>query len=144
MLRTPLFLPNFPQSPLLKVSRKCGRISLTTYLTTTAKSSTEYPGLAKFGIAPGLGPGDRGFKSRSPDQNRQFSSRKPAVLTFRKDFSLFIAVHILTYHSDPKSDLQYEISHSVNSSLYSDLHTECSIVKSNLPQRSNVVYPSDG
>ena len=61
-----------------------------------------------------------------------------------KGFSLFIAVHILTYHSDPKSDLQYEISHSVNSSLYSDLHTECSIVKSNLPQRSNVVYPSDG
>ena len=97
------------------------------------KSSTSY-----------LGPGDRGFKSRSPDQNRQFSSRKPAVLTFIKDFSLFIAVHILTYHSDPKSDLQYEISHSVNSSLYSDLHTECSIVKSNLPQRSNVVYPSDG
>ena len=27
------------------------------------------PGLAKFGIAPGLGPGGRGFKSRSPDQN---------------------------------------------------------------------------
>ena len=68
MLHTPLFLPNFPQSPLLNVSSKCGRISLTTYLTTTAKSSAEYPGLAKFGIAPGLGPGDRGFKSRSPDQ----------------------------------------------------------------------------
>ena len=51
----------------------------------------KHPGLAKFGIAPGLGPGDRGFKSRSPDQNRQFSSRKPAVLTFLKDFSLFIA-----------------------------------------------------
>ena len=97
------------------------------------KSSTSY-----------LGPGDRGFKSRSPDQNRQFSVRKLAVLTFWKGFSLFIAVQILTYHSDPKSDLQYEISHSVNSSLYSDLHTECSIVKSNLPQRSNVVYPSDG
>ena len=29
------------------------------------KSSTSY-----------LGPGDRGFKSRSPDQNRQFSVRK--------------------------------------------------------------------
>ena len=27
----------------------------------------KHPGLAKFGIAPGLGPGDRGFKSRSPD-----------------------------------------------------------------------------
>ena len=77
-------------------------------------------------------------------KTRQFSLRKLAVLTFWKGFSLFIAVHILTYHSDPKSDLQYEISHSVNSSLYSDLHTECSIVKSNLPQRSNVVYPSDG
>ena len=83
MLHTPLFLPNFPQSPLLKVPRKCGRISLTTYLTTTAKSLTEYPGLAKFGIAPGLGPGDRGFKSRSPDQNRQFSVRKLAVLSFQ-------------------------------------------------------------
>lgn len=39
-----------------------------------------------------LGPGDRGFKSRSPDQNRQFSVRKLAVLTFSKIFSLFIAV----------------------------------------------------
>ena len=91
-----------------------------------------------------LGPGCREFESRHSDQNRQFSVRKLAVLTFWKGFSLFIAVHILTYHSDPKSDLQYEISHSENSSLYSDLHTECSIVKSNLPQRSNVVYPSDG
>ena len=26
------------------------------------------PGLAKFGIALGLGPRDRGFESRSPDQ----------------------------------------------------------------------------
>ena len=25
--------------------------------------------MAKFGIAPGLGPGDRGFDSRSPDHN---------------------------------------------------------------------------
>ena len=49
------------------------------------KSSTSY-----------LGPGDRGFKSRSPDQNRQFSSRKPAVLTFLKGFSLFIAAQFLT------------------------------------------------
>ena len=69
---------------------------------------------------------------------------KLAVLTFWKGFSLFIAVQILTYHSAPKSDLQYEISWSVNSSLYSDLHTECSIVKSSRPQSSNVVYPSDG
>lgn len=38
-----------------------------------------------------LGPGDRGFKSRSPDQNRQFSVRKLTVLTFSKIFSLFIA-----------------------------------------------------
>ena len=38
-----------------------------------------------------LGPRDRGFKSRSPDQNRQFSSQKLAVLTFWKGFSLFIA-----------------------------------------------------
>ena len=29
------------------------------------------PGLAKFGIAPGLGPGDRGFKSRNPDQKSE-------------------------------------------------------------------------
>ena len=144
LLHASPFSPNFPRSPLLKVPRKCGRISLTTYLTTTAISSTEYPGLAKFGIAPGLGPGDRGFKSRSPDQSRQFSVRKLAVLTFWKGFSLFIAAQILTYHSAPKSDLQYEISWSVNSALYSDLHTECSIVKSNLPQSSNVVYPSDG
>ena len=40
--------------------------SLTTCLTTTVK--IEYPGLAKFGIALGLGPRDRGFKSRNPDQ----------------------------------------------------------------------------
>ena len=30
-------------------------------------SAFRRPGLAKFGIAPGLGPGDRGFESRSPD-----------------------------------------------------------------------------
>ena len=35
----------------------------------TEKSLTEYPGLAKFGIALDLGSRDRGFKSRSPDQN---------------------------------------------------------------------------
>ena len=34
-----------------------------------SKTYCIFPGLAKFGIAPGLGPGDRGFKSRSPDQN---------------------------------------------------------------------------
>ena len=79
-----MFLRKSLQLPLLKVPPKCGRIPLTTYLTTMAKSLTEYPGLAKFGIAPGLGPGDRGFKSRSPDQNRQFSVRKLAVLTFLK------------------------------------------------------------
>ena len=90
--------------------------------------------------------GDAPQRNESPhsDPNRQFSVRKPAVLTFWKGFSLFIAVQIPTYHSAPKSDLQYEISWSVNSSLFSDLHTECSIVKSSLPQSSNVVYPSDG
>ena len=40
---------------------------LTTCLTTSEKSLTEYPGLAKFGIALDLGSRDRGFKSRSPD-----------------------------------------------------------------------------
>ena len=29
------------------------------------------PGLAKFGIALGLGPRDRGFKSRNPDQKSE-------------------------------------------------------------------------
>ena len=53
----------------------------------------KHPGLAKFGIAPGLGPGDRGFKSRSPDQNRQFSVRKLAVLTYF--FQLRCIPHIL-------------------------------------------------
>ena len=61
-----------------------------------SKTYCIFPGLAKFGIAPGLGPGDRGFKSRSPDQNRQFSVRKLAVLTFWKGFSLFIAAQFLT------------------------------------------------
>ena len=46
-----------------------------------------------------LGPRDRGFKSRSPDQNRQFSVRKLAVLTFWKGFSLFIAAQFLNLHS---------------------------------------------
>ena len=37
-------------------------------MTTTVNSIISYPGLAKFGIALGLGPRDRGFESRSPDQ----------------------------------------------------------------------------
>ena len=39
-----------------------------------------HPDLAKFGIALELGSRDRGFESRSPDQSRQFSVRKLAVL----------------------------------------------------------------
>ena len=37
-----------------------------------------------------LGPGCREFESRHSDQNRQFSVRKLAVLTFSKVFSLFM------------------------------------------------------
>ena len=36
-------------------------------------------------------PGDRGFKSRSPDQNRQFSERTLAVLTF-----MFLSVYSIS------------------------------------------------
>ena len=57
--------------PILRV-----KACLTTVLTTTAtipfSASISYPGLAKFGIALGLGPRDRGFESRSPDQNPEF------------------------------------------------------------------------
>ena len=50
--------------------KNCGlKWLLTTCLTTSEKCLTEYPGLAKFGIALDLGSRDRGFKSRSPDQN---------------------------------------------------------------------------
>lgn len=50
-------------------------------------------GLAE-GSDIGLGPGCREFESRHSDQNRQFSVRKLAVLTFSKVFSLFIAVQL--------------------------------------------------
>ena len=35
----------------------------------------QYPGLAKFGIAPALGAGDRGFESRSPDHKKDHPTR---------------------------------------------------------------------
>ena len=51
----------------------------------------KHPGLAKFGIAPGLGPGDRGFESRSPDQKElhrgcSIGIWKPIVQTERQFF----------------------------------------------------------
>ena len=42
----------------------------------------EYPGLAKFGIALGLGPRDRGFKSRNPDQ-KGGDAEHPFLFGFR-------------------------------------------------------------
>ena len=45
--------------------------------------------LEKMFLRP-LGPGCREFESRHSDQNRQFSVRKLAVLTFSKVFSLFM------------------------------------------------------
>lgn len=52
---------------------------MTTCLTTSEKSSTEYPGLAKFGIALDLGSRDRGFKSRSPDQDKWTFFQRPLI-----------------------------------------------------------------
>ena len=51
-------------------------------------------GYSPVGRAPHLGCGSRAFESRYSDQNRQFSLRKLAVLTFLSIFCfLFIAVH---------------------------------------------------
>ena len=58
----------FAPSPL---ARTLEHGPLTTCLTTTEN----HPGLAKFGIALGLGPRDRGFKSRNPDHRK--SLEKP-------------------------------------------------------------------
>ena len=47
MLFTPLLLLKTPQIPPLNVRQKCGRISLTTYLTTTANNSNFISGLSE-------------------------------------------------------------------------------------------------
>ena len=46
-----------------------------------------YPGLAKFGIAPALGAGDRGFESRSPDQRTADHFRDPRSFLLRSGIS---------------------------------------------------------
>lgn len=52
-------------------------------------------GLAE-GLDTGLGPRDRGFKSRSPDQTRQFSVRKLAGLSLLEPISSSKISHLHT------------------------------------------------
>ena len=67
-----------------------------------------------------LGPGDRGFKSRSPDQNRQFSLRKPAVLTFLKRlFFVYSNSNVnLKKQLDYSPDLSYNLTNETASQTW--------------------------
>ena len=69
MFCSPLFICKFACFTSSEVWQTDPRFFLTTYLTTFGWNWISYPGLAKFGIALDLGSRDRGFKSRSPDQN---------------------------------------------------------------------------
>ena len=75
--RTPYLVAALPRPQDIVLNFYCisGSVPLTrrrffllAFLPSIIYNTPAAPGLAKFGIAPGLGPGDRGFKSRNPDQ----------------------------------------------------------------------------
>ena len=61
-------LPKYPHFPLLKVRILCGRILLTTCLTTSGKISYRKSGYSPVGRAGALGASGRAFESRYSDQ----------------------------------------------------------------------------
>lgn len=93
MLRTPLFRSFIPCFGLLKVLRNCGRIFLTTCLTTSRKFFILISGCGPVGRALDLGSRRREFESPHSDQKSGCFHTKTATFLAFYDFNLKILAY---------------------------------------------------